>query len=174
MTRCWIFNSKPDFVRKNFLHILIFSHRNSFKIRFFWKPLLQNPSFKKNTKSDNFVVLRSKLTQNLIFQMRSFFQNLILRNALQIELCLFKIILLRNQQEEKLSIQNLTCCNFFNSETDFQTVFPDSRWNSIKVLPASKNSLLETDNGLGKRIFYEYVACVCVIAGTISLPYAFF
>ena len=119
---------------------------------------------------------RNKMNPNLFFWMQTFFQNLTSRkifdsksNALYFfQTKMWRVVKLLNQNLTRciFLFQNLTRCNFLYSKSAFQIDFLDSPWNITKMLPTKKNDLLENDDSLDKKIFYECVACVCVTFGT--------
>ena len=81
---------------------------------------------------------------------------------------------IQNVTQFLFSIQNRTHFKIFVLISCFLNCRFRFCWSFIKVLPSSRNNLLERDNGLGWNGFFERLACVCLPFGTILLVIAFF
>ena len=116
------------------------------------------------------------MNQNVIFWVQSFSKIVLFENNF-----LFKIELSKNLFFFKIMLSKTLfffkikrVVIFLIQNHAFYIVFSDSRWFIIKVVPTSKTACLKMTMAWAKKIFYECVACVCLMFGTLFLVIAFF
>ena len=164
-----------------YFKIVLFENIFFFKIMFFRKNVFfKILLFKSARKTQNLRILRDKMDQNVTFCVQIFFFQNLLFIIFFCKIMLFKNnfffkiwrvekkFLFKIWRVMKILIQNLTRCKIFNSKSAFKSVFSDSRWIIIKVLPTWLTM------AWGKKISYECVACVCLTFFTIFLVIVFF